>query len=184
MADLDYSYIAGLVVHAREGNSDAFAELYAATYQKQYAFACTYLRDEFLAQDALQETYITALKNLNTLSDPKLFISWLNQINFRICYKMSDKQMRLNAETAEFDALANSLPAAVGPESRAIKVDEREYILQQVMALPFSESQAVFLHYYRNMKLDEIAYIMEISKSTVKRYLASGKNRLAKALAQ
>lgn len=182
MADLDYSYIAGLVAHAREGDSDAFAELYAATYQKQYLFACAYLKDEFLAQDALQETYITALKNLNSLSDPKLFVSWLNQINFRICYKLSSKQQRMNAETAEYDSLSAGLPSAVNPEHQAIRVDEREYILQQVLALPFSESQAIFLHYYRNLKLDEIAYIMEISTSTVKRYLASGKSRLAKAL--
>ena len=34
MAALDYNYIAELVVKAQHGDSDAFAELYAATYQK------------------------------------------------------------------------------------------------------------------------------------------------------
>ena len=74
MAELDYDYISTLVSRARTGDSDAFAELYAATYQKEYRFAYNYLKDEYLAQDALQETYILALKNLYTLRDSKLFI--------------------------------------------------------------------------------------------------------------
>ena len=39
MAKLDYKYITRLVTQAQSGNSDAFAELYAATYQETYAFA-------------------------------------------------------------------------------------------------------------------------------------------------
>ena len=35
MAELDYDYIAQLVVQAQKGSSDAFAELYAATYRRQ-----------------------------------------------------------------------------------------------------------------------------------------------------
>ena len=50
MADLDYQYLAKIVTRAQAGDSDAFAELYAATYQKQYRFACKYLREEYLAQ--------------------------------------------------------------------------------------------------------------------------------------
>ena len=45
MPALDYSYMAELVVNAQGGDSDAFAELYAATYQKQYQFAYSYLKD-------------------------------------------------------------------------------------------------------------------------------------------
>ena len=39
MADLDYQYLAKTVIRAQTGDSDAFAELYAATYQKLYSFA-------------------------------------------------------------------------------------------------------------------------------------------------
>ena len=90
MAALDYKYIAKLVEKAQMGDSDAFAELYAATYQRQYHFAYRYLKDEYLAQDALQETYILALKNLSKLKDPTLVIAWLNQINFRVCFNLNN----------------------------------------------------------------------------------------------
>ena len=86
MAELDYQYLANVVKRAQAGDSDAFAELYAATYQKQYRFAYSYLKDEYLAQDAVQETYISVLKGLGKLKDPRLFVSWLNQISFRVCF--------------------------------------------------------------------------------------------------
>lgn len=179
MAELDFNYIAKLVEFARAGDSDAFAELYAATVQKQYAFSRSYLRDDDLAQDALQETYVTALKYLNTLNDPKLFVSWLNQINFRTCYKLSARQARYDAETAAFESGAESAESeALTPEEHALDADRKDFILQQVMALPYSESQVIFLHYFREMKLDAVAEMLQMSRSTVKRCLASGKKRL------
>ena len=184
MADLDYNYIGRLVENARVGNSDAFAELYAATYQKQYIFSYCYLKDKFLAQDALQETYILALKNLATLNDPKLFVSWLNQINFRVCYDMSEKQKRWNEETSRYadEDVGYRVSDEPTPEERVLSEDNRDFVLQQVMALPYSESQVVFLHYYKDMTIEDISYMMDISKSTVKRYLASGKKRLSESL--
>ena len=51
MAELDYDYIAKLVRKTQAGDSDAFAELYAATYKKQYYFTYQYVKDSYLAQD-------------------------------------------------------------------------------------------------------------------------------------
>lgn len=186
MAQLDYQYIGELVERVQEGDSNAFAELYAATYQKQYFVAYKYLHDEYLAQDALQETYISALKNIHSLKDPKLFISWLNQINFRTCFKLHEKQKRFNNEMAEFDAGIEQYVSSNidNPESLVVDVDERKYIVKQIMTLPFTESQSIMLRYYNNMKIDEIASILGVSKSTVKRNIANGLARLKKILGE
>lgn len=63
-----------------------------------------------------------------------------------------------------------------------IQVDSQEYIMNQVMKLPFTEAQVIILKYYQNMKHDEIAQLMDISRSSVKRYLISGRERLKKIL--
>ena len=47
--ELDYDYLAKLVERTQMGDSDAFAELYTATYQKQYRFAYQYTKDSYLA---------------------------------------------------------------------------------------------------------------------------------------
>lgn len=198
MPSLDYNYMAELVVNAQGGDSDAFAELYAATYQKQYQFAYSYLKDEYLAQDALQETYIIALKELSKLKDPMLLVAWLNQINFRVCFQLHKKQKRYDAEMGGYygpDAdreqtavnshmEAFSSASSENPEDMIVKVDSREYIMNQIMKLPFTEAQVIILRFYRSLKYDEIADLLEISKSSVKRYLNSGKEHLASVLQQ
>lgn len=94
--ELDYDYLAKLVERTQMGDSDAFAELYTATYQKQYRFAYQYTKDSYLAQDILQDVYILVLKNIHALKNPRLFVSWLHQITFRICFDTTQKTKRRN----------------------------------------------------------------------------------------
>ncbi|MCI9327376.1 RNA polymerase sigma factor [bacterium 1xD8-48] len=196
MATLDYNYVADLVVNAQTGDSDAFAELYAATYQRQYHFAYTYLKDEYLAQDALQETYIIALKNLSKLKDPMLLIAWLNQINFRVCFHLQKKRKRYDAELIDYDSTDEETDSIqtdlaphmtqrnINPEDLVVRIDSKEYIMNQILKLPFTESQVVILKYYQELKVGEIARLMDISRSSVNRYLSSGKTHLEKILRQ
>ena len=68
------------------------------------------------------------------------------------------------------------------PESELVRVDYNEYMMKQILNLPFTESQVVLLRYYHNMKLTEIADMLELSLSTVKRSLNSGIQRLKSPL--
>ena len=58
-----------LVERARNGDVDAFAEVVRATQQMAFALACGVLRDSALAQDAVQEAYLTGFRRLPDLSD-------------------------------------------------------------------------------------------------------------------
>ena len=180
---LDYAYLNDLVVKAQRGSSNAFAELYAATYQRQYAYSCRYLKDVHLAQDALQESFIRALRGLGRLQNPDLFIAWLGQINFRVCYKMQEKRLREISSGAPQDLPGAEAHSGYGlPEDEVLAVDNRKYILRQVMNLPLVESQVILMKYYQSMTLDEIGDTLNISRSTVKRYLRAGKKHLQKTI--
>lgn len=186
MLNYDNRYLAQLVEQVQAGDTDAFAELYANTYKRQYQLAYSYLKDEFLAQDAMQETFILVLKSINQLKDPGLFIAWINQINFRVCYKMQKKKKisddEINAAgEGEIEYIASG---ARGPEEEVVAIDHSEYLVSQVMKLPFTESQCIILKYYQNKTLDEIAYLMNISRSSVKRYIKKGLARLNEVLSQ
>lgn len=183
MKEYDYNRLARLVKKAADGNSNAFAELYAATYQKQYQFAYRYLRDEYLAQDAIQEVYILALKNLVRLKDAKLFIAWLKQINFRVCFDMMKKRKLQNPE------LCNTLLEVIADdnqgksmECQVVDEDMRQWLLELIQNLPSTECQAIIMRYYNHMPLQEIANAMDCSLSSVKRYIAAGQEQLKKTL--
>ena len=183
MKELNPQYLAGLVIRAGNNDSDAFAELYALTYNKVYNFARHYLRDAHLAQDAMQEVYISALKNLHKLSDPTLFIAWLNRITFNVCYDMSRKLNRGNtpADPEILEFIQDYHPLS-NPEAHYQQKDEYTRLHTAMDSLPFQEKLVLTMRYYNNMKLEDIADAMDISRSTVKRYIASGQEHLRNLL--
>lgn len=176
MSGLDYHYIARLVLRTISGDNDAFAEIYAATYQRLYRYCYNYLKDEHLAQDALQETFVIAYQKMHCLKNPELFISWLNQICFRVCFDMAKKSETGCTPLDEYPLEISS--SEINPEDHIINIDHKDYIARQIMCLPFAESQVILLRYYQNMKIEDIADIMDISRSSVKRYLESGRKKL------
>lgn len=181
MADwnLDYQYLTSLVKQAQSGESDAFAELYLATYKMIYRFAFRYLRNEEDAQDAVQDTYIIVLKKIRMLKDPQLFVSWLNQIAFRVCFGIQKKKKEAEGAEGDLAQRTSELISSEGqPEEAAIRIGEKIFIIRQILSLPFSESQVLILRYYNEMKIDDIASLLDISRSSVKRYLTSGKEKL------
>ena len=164
----------------QQNNSDAFAELYALTYNKIYNYARHYLRDEYLAQDAVQEIYISALKNIDKIKDPSLFVAWLNQIAFRVCYDMTNRQSGVQAQSTESELLELVMDERdeFSPEQSALNEDEHQRLMQAIESLHPDEKQCIVMKYYRNMKLEDIADALDISRSTVKRYIASAEAEL------
>ncbi len=183
MKEPDHSYIASLVIQSQKGNSDSFAEIYALTYNKIYNYACHYLRDTFLAQDAVQEIYILALKNIHKIKDPSLFIAWINQISFHVCYDICKKNNEHYGETdsINFEFIKDEHLYS-DPEAQMVQTDEKNRLGKAIETLPLNEQQVIIMKYYNNMKLDAIAAAIGASKSSVKRYLASGQSALLKIL--
>jgi len=167
MSNLDIQYISELVPQAREGDGNAFAELFAATHQKQFAFARSYLQDDFLAQEALQDAYICAMKNLSKLREPSLVVVWLNQITLQNCFRI-----QYHNDCRRCGA------AAQRPENRMLEIDGRRYSVRQLMTLPFSESQTLLLRGLCGMKTGAIASLLEMRRAEVRRYMENGRRRL------
>lgn len=183
MYEWDYKYISALVIRSQHHDSDAFAELYAMTYDKVYNYAYHYIKDSYLAQDAVQEIYILALKNILKINDPSLFVAWLNQISFRVCFdicrKSKDNYNLIDSEILEiiYDEHIDS-----NPEESIQRDAEIQRLKDAIEKLPYNEKQVITLRYYNNMKIDEIVNVASISRSSVKRYLASGQRSLQQTL--
>lgn len=183
MPELNHRHLAGLVMRFKQHDTDAFAELYILTYNKVYNYARHYLKDEHLAQDAMQEVYIAAYRNIDKLSDPTLFVAWLNRISFHVCYDIQQKQFgRQDFADPELLELVRDEYPGSNPEALALRSSEIEQLHKAMEELPFHERSVLIMRYYNEMKLEEIAGAMDLSRSTVKRYIASGKDHLAQKL--
>lgn len=157
----------------------------SATYQKQYRFAYQYTKDSYLAQDILQDVYILVLKNIHTLKNPRLFVSWLHQITFRICFDTTQKTKR-QEQDIQFDTSDEKIPyhrcvdysTESNPEKYALTKDTQQQLINSIYSLPQQFAQPIIMRYYNNMAIDEIADAMDCSRSTIKRRLHKGQKLL------
>ncbi len=179
MADFNHLYMGGLVRRAQHSDSDAFAELYALTYKHIYNYACHYLKDSYSAQDAVQEIYISALKNIGKIKDATLFVAWLNQIAFHVCYDMCQKR---NQQYGEINPLLLEMSTDEytdhNPEDKMVLTDRVNIVQSALDSLCFNEKQVIVMKYFNDMKIEDIAEAMNCSRSSVKRYLISGKKNM------
>ena len=183
--ELDHKYIAGLVQKLQHGDTESFTQIYGLTYNKVYNYARHYLRDDFLAQDAVQEIFILAYKNITRLNDPSLFVAWLNQISFRVCHDISRRNSKDYGaiKDPELLEIIHDDKDDSNPSESTEKKEELEMLQAAIDKLPAHEKQCIILRYYNDMKIDDIVDILGYSKSSVKRYLISGKEHLTQSFA-
>jgi RNA polymerase sigma-70 factor (ECF subfamily) len=76
-----------LVERARDGDDVAFSELVDLDGDLCYAIAYRILRDAERAQDAVQQAFLLAWRELPRLRDPERFGPWLHRLLVNACYE-------------------------------------------------------------------------------------------------
>ena len=135
---------------------------------------CVYLRDISMAEDAVQETFIKAYQHMDSFRGESSEKTWLYKIAINTCRDMRrSKWLRIFDRNVEFDALQIPVQGAS---------DVSIALMQEILSLPARYREVVFLFYYEDMKLAEIAQLLKISASTVSDRLRKARAMLRKAL--
>lgn len=135
-------------------------------------FAYRLCGDPDIAQEVVQDVWLTSLKSLRRLKDPRAFKSWI----FRAVKWQSLDTLRKQQAT---EKLKKHFEEQASDEQAEQKRDE---LLTLISRLPFSELQVVYLFYQEDMKLNEIALIEEIPVGTVKSKLNRARLKLKEPL--
>jgi RNA polymerase sigma-70 factor (ECF subfamily) len=162
-----------LVVRARAGDRDAFSELAARSIGRLTAVARMILRDEYAAQDAVQETFIEAWRSLPGLREPDRFEAWLRRLLVRSCFKGVRRNKRI--EAVEIRLTPADEPAFAGLER---DLDLHDQLERGLARLPVDQRTVVVLVYYLDLPLADAAQAMGVPLGTTKSRL----NRATQAL--
>ena len=76
----ELSELQNLVLVAKKGDKDAFAQLYQHIYKDLYKFAYYVLKDDQDAQDAVSDAVMDAYAGISKLKNPDAFRSWMFKI--------------------------------------------------------------------------------------------------------
>lgn len=135
------------------------------------------LKDENMAQDAVQETFIRLLKQCDKINDASKLSSWL----FRTCRNISidfirkDQRMKALSDKVSLDTTGTS-PA---PDSAIEQSDTVRYVHETMKRLTPNESSCILLKMIEEKSYKEIAAITGLSVSNVGFQIHNGLKRLA-----
>jgi RNA polymerase sigma factor (sigma-70 family) len=164
-----------LVTAAQAGDLDAFGQVVERFQRMAYAVAYAMLGDAHLAEDVAQEAFIEAYICLPKLCEPAAFPGWFR----RIVHKRGDRLVR--AKTPALLPLDAAGQLAAGTPDLAAAAETRELqrrVRSAIDALPETDRLPVMLFYLAGYAQQEIAAIMELPLSTVKKRLFSARKRL------
>jgi RNA polymerase sigma-70 factor, ECF subfamily len=178
-----FAHLSDEAVVALVARSDqsALAELYDRFGRVAYGVALRILRDERLAEDAVQEGFLTAWRNADRFMPERAKAStWLLTLVHRRAVDLVRREDRRRADSLPEDAEAASSGSA---EDDAWLRFERERIQSALKLLPDQQREALELAYYGGFSQSELAERLGQPVGTIKSRMFAGLSRLRELLA-
>ena len=164
-----------LVEAARRGDVASFGELYRRHYTTAMGVARSVLRDWHAAEDAVQESFAIACRDLGRLKRAQKFAGWLRAICRNVARGMA--KSRPTRVTTEAEVVCAPVPQ---PSTDGLVGAVR----QAVDGLPPSAREVVLLRYFGRLSYEQIGGVLKISPAAVRGRLARAKRKIESDLRQ
>src|ERR671936_674504 len=179
-----FAHLSDEAVVALVARSDeqALAELYERFGRVAYGLALRVLRDESLAEDAVQDAFLTAWRTAGRFVPERAKAStWLLTLVHRRAVDLVRREERRRAEPIE----AASEPASETAIDEAVWLRyERERVQEALRRLPDQQREALELAYYGGVTQSELAERLGQPVGTIKSRMFGGLARLRDLLAE
>ena len=154
-----------------------FWEIYHNHYGRVRKFIFALVRDEWVADDLIQETFIKVQKNLNQLREESKLSSWIFRIAYNLCQdyfrKMSQSSKREHALTGKKEIITEPF------FQKEFELHQMGKCVQdKIRLLPESHQVVLVLFDLMEFGHQEIAEILDISVENVKVRLHRARKKL------
>lgn len=171
-----------IILKAIDGDVDAFTEIYHTYNQRVFFMAVQYFKNEANAKDIVQEVFIKVHKQICNLKVPKAFNSWLHVITYRECQNYNRRKMQivnLNEEN-DIERFPDIEMTSVVDQVENERV--KEIIMDTLETMKTPMRTVAVLRFFEELKIYQIAEILDIPESTVKSRLVKIKKVLSDEL--
>lgn len=144
-----------------------FEEQISIVYKELYKFIYSIIKNQNLTDDILQQTLMKAYEKFDTLQDIKKFKSWI----FTIAKNESLSWIKkYNREIPSKDIYLELLECSSEyiPEELLITREIKEQVKASIKMLNPVDQEIIYLRYYYDLSLNEIALILNLNENTVK----------------
>jgi len=163
---------AKLVEAACDGDVSSFGELYQRHYKAVVGVAYCATSDRHLAEDAAQDAFAVACRDLFRLRQPEKFASWIAGICRKTAQRLAKKQR-----------LRQPLPDDVAAADNHTDADENRAIVRQAVSrLSGSAKEVIVLYYFSGLSHQQIAATLGVSTQAVHGRLIRARRKLGEDL--
>ncbi len=170
-------------LNMKADNEKAFFEMY---YQKVYQTAYFIVKDQYLAQDITQETFLKAFQSMDTLQDQKKMGAWLATIATRTAIdfiRMQKNRNDIPTEDVYIDVEIARKQISSSVEEVVEKNILKNAIRKNIAELkPPEYREVLLLKYEYELRDEEIAKHLGVSVGAVKSRLHRARKRLKTVL--
>jgi RNA polymerase sigma-70 factor (ECF subfamily) len=176
LAHLSDEAVLALVARADE---QALSELYRRFARLAYGLAFRILRDDALAQDAVQEAFLGVWRSAGRFTAERAKPStWLLTLVHRRAVDLVRREERRRTEPLQPDSEAADSEA---PDEAEL-LNQRQTIREALRKLPPEQREAIELAYYGGYTQSELAERLGQPLGTIKSRMFTGLGRLREAL--
>lgn len=171
-----------LVRIAQAGDASSLGLLFERYRPRLYARALAMTGYRPDAEDAVHDTFLTALTRLGTLRDGAAIGSWLQAILRNNCL-MTLRRRRKHAGPEESERCFSELKEEALVDSRIENQGLRDWVWAALEKLPEAQRATVMLRYFGSYNsYEELAAILGVPIGTVRSRLSEAKSKLADLL--
>lgn len=154
-----------------KGEQFCFEQLIHRHKNKVFAYISLYIRDQALAEDLFQDTFMKVIQSVKTgrYQDNGKFISWVMRIahNLIIDHFRRIKQMNtVSNDNYESDLFNSKKFAESTVEDDLIKRQIQKDVRKMIGRLPDDQREVVILRHYAGLSFKEIADLTDVSINT------------------
>ncbi len=179
---MDKDDLRTLLRRSLSGESDAFGEVVARFQTSVLAWTRDVLGNQHDAEDAAQETFITAYRQLGNLRELDAFPRWLRRIAMTACRRRSREIHRTKSLDEGDTGRLENARLCDDPSAHAERVELREALESAVRSLSTTYRACTRLHYLEGYSLREVAHFLGVPPGTVKRRLYDARRQLRNSM--
>lgn len=160
-------------------------EIYDQYYERVNRFIRSLVKDPWVADDLMQETFLKVRNNLNSVREPEKLSSWIYRIAYNLC---QDHFKALNKEAingCELEGQSEPLIRESVPESIQTELEQHQMgscVQQQIDCLPEALKTVLTFYDVLDFTHKEIAEILDITEENSKVRLHRARQQLKKIL--
>jgi RNA polymerase sigma-70 factor (ECF subfamily) len=172
-----------LVALVARGDEPALAELYDRVGRVAYGLALRIVRDERLAEDAVQEGFLAVWRTAASYRAERAKAStWILTLVHRRAVDLVRREERRRAEPLPDEIPSRGGDSATPTDEAAWLRYERERVQLALAQLPDMQREAIELAYYGGYSQSELAERLGVPLGTIKSRMFAGLARLRELL--